>query len=196
MLGRLLLFLGLAGISIAATGVCTELVVQRVEFNLVEQAGARDPWFEIAVTVNVERGDAESANPRFTREIAVMLDLATETEARGTARYEFYAATAEYPTLEVGRCVIRYYLPPEIVKRDRLRGEPFAWQVFVFEEDEELAALTSNSLGTGGALASYRSRLAREAGRSEGILRLQSETPFRDFNARDTPNVKLRISVD
>lgn len=194
MRGRFFLFFCLVGISLSASGFCSEIVVQRVEFNLVEQAGARDPWYEIAVTLNVERGDPESTNPRFSDEVMLSLDFATETEARGMTGYEFYAATAVYPTLEVGRKVARFYLPPEIAKRDRLRGEPFAWRVFVRERGEELASLTSQSLDSDSALASYQSRLTAEVSATEGVLRMQVETPFRFASPRDTPNARLRVA--
>lgn len=172
----------------------TELRIQRVEFNQVDQAGGSDPWFEIAITLSVEQGEeSRNANPRFTEELEVSLDFATETQPRAETVYQFYGANAVYPTLEVGRRVVRFYLPPEIVKRDRLRGEPYAWRVAVDGAGESLATLNSDSLRTNSSLAAYEARVAEGTARTTGILRLQAETPFRDASPADSPNPKLRI---
>lgn len=195
MLGSIRLLLAAFVFVPAAFAQDAELEILKVDFGLVDQAGASDPWFEIAVAISVERGDGEAgANPRFADNIDVSLSLATQSEQGGGSRFAFYSATAEYPTLEVGRHMIRFYLPPELVKRDRVRGEPFGFEAQVRSGESILSAIVSRKLEAASALESFRARIASSA--EEGLLRLQNETPFGLASPRDTPNPRLRIRLD
>ncbi len=191
MLGSLRLFLcGLfAVVGVAAHSA--ELSVLRVDFDLVRQEGARDPWYEVAIAVSVERGEERAdANPRFADAVSVSLALATEVNREAGVGYEFYSARAEYPTLEVGQHVVRFYLPPELVKRDRVKGEPFAYEIEVISPEGVEASLVSRNLERSSALQSFHSQLDMHSATSSA-LRLQSGTPFAWTYPRDTPNAQL-----
>ncbi|MBD5780586.1 hypothetical protein IEN85_13880 [Pelagicoccus sp. NFK12] len=171
--------------------IASEVEIVRVDFDLEQQDGARDPWYAISVVLSVAEGErGAEGNPRFADDITVSLALATEVN-RGSGRaYEFYAAKADYPSLEVGQHVARFYLPPEIVKRDRVRGEPFAYEIELLSREGLKFALVSPNLERPGALQSFRSKVAAgAAGSSE--LRLQHQTPFAWLYPRNTPNPRL-----
>lgn len=167
-----------------------EIEIVKLDFDQVEQPGGRDPWYQISVTFNVERGDREPhSNPRFADEVSVELAFATESDRGGGTHYAFYSATAEFPTLEVGRHVTRFYLPPELVKRDRVRGEPHAYLVEIASGAETAASILSANLRGEGRLTSFMDRAANEG---SDVLRLQEESPFAWINPRGTPVAKKR----
>lgn len=192
MLGSFRLLLVGYLLSAGALLESADLEVVRIDFELVNQDGARDPWYEVAIVVSVETGDRlAGANPRFANDIAVSLALATEVNReRGTA-YEFYATQIEFPTLEVGQHVVRFYLPPEIVKRDRVRGEPFAFEVEVISGDQLETSLVSRNLQRPNALQRFHSQVVANASASSE-MRPQYRTPFAWSYPRDTPNPRLR----
>ncbi|MDQ8180037.1 hypothetical protein [Pelagicoccus sp. SDUM812005] len=192
MLAPTRLLLGFVLLAVAARSQAAELEILRVDFDLVEQEGARDPWYEIAVAVSVEEGDrGNGANPRFADEVAVSLALATEVNRGGGRSFEFYAARVEYPTLEVGQHVVRFYLPPEIVKRDRVRGEPFGYEIEILSPAGLEDSLVSPNLERPEALQSFRSEAASRSEESRE-MRLQFETPFAWMYPRDTPSPRLK----
>ncbi len=179
---------------LAAVGVAVhsaELSVLRVDFDLVRQEGVRDPWYEVAIAISVVRGDERADdNPRFADDVSVSLALATEVNRDAGVGYEFYSARAEYPTLEVGQHVVRFYLPPELVKRDRVKGEPFAYEIEVISPEGVEASLVSRNLEQARALQSFHSQLDMHSTTSSA-LRPQSGTPFAWAYPRDTPNARL-----
>ena len=55
-------------------------------------------------------------------------------------RLDYYRSEVECVALEPGRADVRFYLPPEIVKRDSLHGDPKYWGVEVTVEGKPLLA--------------------------------------------------------
>src|SRR6185436_17409012 len=55
-------------------------------------------------------------------------------------RLEHYRAEAECVALETGRADIRFYLPPEIVKRDQLHADPKYWGVEILAAGRPIVA--------------------------------------------------------
>lgn len=181
--------------ALALTGgsllVASEVQIAKVDFDLVTAEGGRDPWYEIVVEVSVEEGeDATDGHPRFADAITVSLALATEVNRGGGRSYTFYSARVEYPALEVGQQLARFYLPPEIVKRDRVRGEPFAFEIELLSPEGPQASLVSRNLETPGALRAFRSQVAA-SGAGLGVLRHQYQTPFAWSYPRETPTPGL-----
>ncbi len=169
-----------------------ELEVLRIDFDLVAQDGSRDSWYEVAIVVSVEKGEQRSGvNPRFADDITVSLAMATEVNRARATAYEFYASQIEYPTLEVGQHVVRFYLPPEIVKRDRVRGEPFAYEIEVISGDRLDTSLVSRNLQRPSALQRFHSQVVANASASSE-MRPQHRTPFAWSYPKDTPNPRLR----
>lgn len=166
-----------------------EIEILKVDFSLVDVAGG-DPWYEISIAISIERGDeGPSVNPRFADDIKVSLALATQSDRSSRSVYDFYSATADYPTLEVGRHTARFYLLPELVKRDRVRGEPYAFEIFVSQDEENLAQLRSRNLEQQARLEAFRAKLDDS---DSGILRPQAESPFSSSYLRDTPTSRMR----
>ncbi|MDQ8185521.1 hypothetical protein [Pelagicoccus sp. SDUM812002] len=177
-------------LALGSPGFASEIGVVRVDFELVNQEGGREPWYEIAVVVSVEEGESDpDANPRFADDVTVSVALAAEVN-RGRGRgYEFYANRMEYPALEVGQHAVRFFLPPEIVKRDRVRGEPFAYEIEVFSAEGLEFSLVSNNLDNPAALQSFHSQLAASKSDSS-VLLPQYQTPFAWAYPRDTPTAR------
>lgn len=163
----------------------TELRIDKLDFDLVEQPGGRDSWYEVAITFGVESGSREAgADSRFADDIVLELALATEVERRAKRSYFFYVSKEAFPTLEVGRHVVRFYLPPEITKRDRVRGEPYAYRVTVSSRGETLDEFLSSNLSNQERLAFFNNQAEKS---DVSILRRQEDTPFAWTNPGEAP---------
>jgi hypothetical protein len=88
--------------------------VAQVKFERV-----RPEWYQIDVEVEVRPAPGNSS--RFVDRVRVRLHLGFRLSLGGE-RWEFYRAESTAITVEQGRGHFRFYLPPEIVKRDRLAG--------------------------------------------------------------------------
>ena len=78
-------------------------------------------WLEYDVTVQVNAPG--SGRERYVDRVQVVFNLALEVPGDPEG-FEFYRAAATAVALEAGRSSFRFYLPPEIVRRDRVRGMP------------------------------------------------------------------------
>jgi hypothetical protein len=161
----------------AAANLDGDVELQQVRFETTRGPGGT--WYVINVDVAVKPAPA---NPtRFVDRVKVGLALGFEISGGSERRHEFYRAEATAVSVATGRATFRFYLPPEVVERDRLQGE--ARYHFV-----ELAAAgravsttrkhVSSTLPTPEALASFRARIAAEAPANDGILLPQPLTPF------------------
>lgn len=167
-----------------------EIGILKLDFDLVDEPGGRDPWYQIAVTLDVERGDrSEGANPRFASDVEVRFAVATSVERRGGRRLDYYSVSAEYPALEVGRHVVRFYLAPGVVKRDRIRGEPYAFIAEVSDKEGTVVSFVSESVRDDARLAAFQSRLEDA---DPAVLMLQEETPFAWTSPRESPVARRR----
>jgi hypothetical protein len=154
-----------------------EVEVVQVHYETVRGPGGR--WY--AINVELEAKPSAGNPTRFVDRVKVGLNLGVECSSGASRRFEFYRAEASAVAVEHGRATFRFYLPPEIVERDRLSGE--ARYHFV-----ELSVAghvvptgrkhVSASLPTAGALARFRSRIAAEAPANDGVLLPQPATPF------------------
>lgn len=188
MKARWLIVLGMLLTTIQLRG--SDLDVARIHFDLIDEPGGREPWYQIAIEIDVRTGDGgtRGSNPRFADEVTVSLAFASARDTRGERIFSFYSAIAEYPTLEVGRHVVRFYLPPEVAKRNEVRGEPFAYEISVTGGGERLDYFVSPSIESPAALDSFHARLTDGAG---GVLRQQIDTPFAWLYPEDSPNASL-----
>jgi hypothetical protein len=112
----------------AAAG-SSEVSVRSVKFNYIRVDGAQGTSLEAEVELDVRGSGAAGRNPRFVDNVRVALMLAVQGRGRTGAEFQYYYAEAEVVTLEAGTRTMRFYLPPEIVKRDSLSGEPYAYSV-------------------------------------------------------------------
>lgn len=162
--------------------------VRNVRYAYVRPVGGSENWLEATVELTV-RGTPEG-NPRFVDGVRVALNLGLRSPLAGESGFVFYRSDAEAPTLEVGAARFRFYLPPPVVKRFQLSGQPFAFAVDVWVEGRALAESTpavSANLRSPEALRSFRDRVSQDAIRNDGILLPQFKTPFLIEYAQDTP---------
>ena len=106
-----------------------EVEVSAVRFAPNARSASGGNWFETDVQLDVKPGP--SAVGRMVSRVKVTLTLQFELPAAPGAerRSELYRADAECVALEPGRADVRFYLPPELVKRDQLHAEPKWWGV-------------------------------------------------------------------
>ena len=100
-------------------------------------------WNETDVEINV-RSTSTKADSRFVNRVKVTLTVAFES---APGEYSHYRASAEAVALEVGRANFRFYLPPEVVRRDKLRTEPKLYAVEITADGQVMtpAKFASNA---------------------------------------------------
>ncbi len=92
--------------------------------------------------------------------------------------------------LEAGRTNVRFYLPPEIVKRDQLHGDPRYWGVEITAAGKALPpgrAAYATSLASAEQRKAFQTRATAAAAANDGILQPQYLTPFAHEYPRATP---------
>lgn len=150
--------------------------VDRVDFERVPGPGGS--WYAAVVRVVVTpagQGDA------FVDRVRVALNLGFELGSLGAKRFEFYRSTATAVSARRGRASFRFYLPPEIVERDRLRGDARYYLIELAADGEPMPLNrrhVSPGLPTPEALAAFRARVAAEAASNDGVLVAQPDSPF------------------
>jgi hypothetical protein len=159
--------------------------VQDVRFNLVAPNGAPTRWLEIDVVVSARLSGGRS---QFLDQVQVNLDVGTRVPGGG---YRYYHSGFEAVALENGQANFRFYLPPEVVKRDGLGGEAEFWAVAVSAGGVPLPVTARNysvSLRSPDALRRFESSLATEAKVNDGVLVPQYLSPFAEQYPSDTPS--------
>jgi hypothetical protein len=123
--------------------------------------------------------------------VSLLVGFELPAPTGGERRIEHYRAEAECVALESGRTSVRFFLPPEVVKRDRIRGAPRFWSVEVAVAGRAMAPSTaafSSTLSTAEARRNFISVAGADAARNEGILLPQYLTPFIYEYTRTTPS--------
>jgi hypothetical protein len=152
-------------------------------------------WLEAEVSLNVRPPPGTPGQMVSRVRVALLMGFELPGVAGGERRLEHFRAEAECVALEAGRADVRFYLPPELVKRDQLHGDPKYWGV-------ELAALGkpippvktaySNNLTTAEQRKNFQSKGGQQAAANDGILQPQYLTPFANQYARATPSFVRR----
>lgn len=171
----------------AQTAAPAPVEVRNVKFNRV------DGWYVTEVEIQGRPGSATD-NRNFINRVKVTLNLGVfSAKAEQGARIPdtYYRASAEAVAIETtGRSVFRFYLPPEIVKRDQIAGDAKFYLVELSVGGQQLP-LTERHYPTstlkGEIVESFRSKVASEAGKNEGILLPQYLTPFAYANSAPAP---------
>ena len=199
--------LGLALLGTAAFAA-EEVEVSTVRFtpNVHAMSGAN--WFEADVALDVRPGPGTPG--RMVSRVRVV--LVVEFELPGLAggepirqapgpervegrRTECFRAEAECVALDAGRADVRFYLPPELVKRDQLHGDPRWWGVEVTVGGRPVPpgrASYSGTLTTPDARKNFQTRAATAAATNDGLLQPQFLTPFANDYPRATPSFVRR----
>jgi len=154
-----------------------EVVVAGVRFGLVAGPGGR--WHETQVEVAVR--PAPDNATRFVSRVKVAIELGYEAPDRDGARLEFYRAEATAVAVERGRALFRFYLPPEIVERDRISGDLRYYHITPSAAGVEMPPDRRQSgpgLADPAALANFRSQVAARAGENDGVLLPHHRAPL------------------
>lgn len=181
-------------LAVVLPGRAQEVEVTAVRFNRVRPSiGANANWLEAAVALNV-RPSPGSAGQMVER-VRVALLLGYEvTASRGERRAFYYRSDAECVALESGRTDVRFYLPPEIVRRDQVQ-EPRWWGVELSVGGRPVPAGRAAypaALATAEQRRSFQTRAGADAVANDGVLLPQYLTPFANDYTRATPSFVRR----
>jgi hypothetical protein len=171
------------------TAAPAEVEVSGVKFGNIRQPNSQMMWYEGVIELTTK---LPADGGKFTDRVKVTLNLCTEV-ATGKKQMSFYRASAELVALENGKAEVRFYLPPEVTKRDMLRGDLSAKYYFVELSVGGKALPTvksdvSASLPSPTALESFRSKISSEAAANDGILLPQYLTIFAFDSSRPSPS--------
>ena len=173
-----------------------EVEVTTVKFtNVRAPTGSNGTWLETDITLNVKAVPGNPSQMVSRVRVALLLGFELPAPAGGERRIEHYKAEAECVALEPGRANVRFYLPPELVKRDQLHGDPKYWGIELAVGGRTLPAARaaySAALATADQRKNFQTRGGTAAGPHEGILQPQFLTPFAHEYPRATPSFVRR----
>jgi len=156
--------------------------------------GSTDNWLEM--TVEIDTQPASNTTGRVTGRVRATAMLGYKHPAPGNTRqWQSFRANAELVGLVSGRTYVRFYLPPEIVRRDAIAGAPAYWDVTVTGESlgqETIIGRRSPGLEDAEVYRGFQDRIASEGTANDGVLQPQYLTPFRDVYPRATPTFVRR----
>ncbi len=179
----------------AAPGPAPVVEVANLRTNQVRPGSGGPAWLETTLALNVRPAGGGPSPLVSAVRVAVLMAFELPGPAGGARRTQVYAAAVECVALEPGRAEVRFYLPPEILKRDQIRGDPKFWGVELTAAGEALPAARtaySANLVTPAARAEFQRRWAAAAAANDGILQPQHLTPFALEYPRSTPSVVRR----
>jgi len=199
----LALFVSINTIQLSAQAPAPGVVDQKalaaqVEVNSIKFGAARigsDSWMEAEIVLDVKPGGRAVAG-QFVDDVRVTLNLGFESpEAPSGPPKLFYRSTATFITLEGGRQTVRFYLPPEVVKRDRLRT-PVKFYSVEIEAGGTAQTPGRANAATGftsaASVQNFQSTVASESRANEGVLMPQHLTPFNGDSQRATSTALRR----
>lgn len=173
-----------------------QVAVTSVKFGGARTSG--DSWFEAEVEVEARPG-GRAVSGQFIDKVRVTLNLGMEaTDDKGAKRMVFHRSSAEAITLEGGaKSVFRFYLPPEVVRRDKLRPDVKFYAVEIEaagQPQPPVKASASNDFTSAESIKNFLSKVSAEAGPNEGVLIPQYLSPFAFDSQRRSPSFVRRES--
>ena len=168
--------------------------VATVRFNSVR--ADTGTWFVTEVELQ-PRGGEGVKNRNFINRVKVTLNLgvfSVMAPSGSKVPDTYYRASAEAVAVEAtgSRSVYRFYLPPEIVKRDQINGDLKFYLVEVFVDGKALPLGKNNfsisTLSKPEIVESFRSKVSGSAGANDGILLPQYLTPFANGGSPPAPS--------
>lgn len=193
--------LAVAVSAISSTFAQTATPPPSVDVAAVRFKTANGGWYETEIEVQGRPGSAIE-NRNFINRVKVTLNLGIfSVKAPDGAKIPdtYYRASAEAVAIEAtgGRTVFRFYLPPEIVKRDQISGPQRFYLVELAVAGQPLP-LTKNhfpvsTFATPDIVESFRSKVASEASSNEGVLLPQHLTPFA-FNGASPSFIRVETT--
>ena len=175
-----------------AQSATPEISIRSVKFSYPRVDGQQGTAMETEIELDVRGTTVTGHNPRFVDDVRVVLMLAVQARGRAGADFQFYYADVEFVTLETGTRFARFYIPPEVVKRDSLSGDAYAFYVELSVGGQVLAPQRGNLSGTLRDRARFdvfQQKVTEARSTTDGILVEQHGfmTGLRD--ARDTSSV-------
>lgn len=175
-----------------AAGTTPEVTVRGVKFNYPRVEGSQGAAMEAEVELEVRGSSVPGKNPRFVDNVRVTLMLAIQVRGRTPGEFQYYHADAEAVTLESGTRAMRFFLPPEIVRRDGIAGEPYAHFVEIAVGDRVLPpqrANVSDALRSRDRFDLFLQKVTEARPTTDGVLLPQHLflTGFQD--GRETPSI-------
>ena len=179
-----------------ASAFAQEVEVSTVNFkSLRAPTGSSGNWIEAEVTLNAKAVPGNPSQMVSRVRVAFLIGYELPATAGSERRLDHYRAEAECVALEPGRAYVRFYLPPELVKRDQLPSSPRFWGVELAVGGRALPAARaaySTTLATAEQRKNFQARGGAAAVANDGILLPQYLTPFIDEYPRATPSFVRR----
>jgi hypothetical protein len=177
----------------AAAEAAAQVEVTGVKFNSARFGG--DVWLESEIDLMAKPGGR--AGPGFVDRVRVTLSLGLEaSDEKGAKRLVFYRANAEMIALEGGtKSTVRFFLPPEVVRRDRLRNDVKYYAVEIEaggQPQTPTKPSVSSDFTSAEMVRNFLSKVTSESGQNEGILVPQHLSPFANDSQRRAPSVFRR----
>lgn len=183
----------LSAVVAGAAAWAQEVEVANVRFTTRAPLGSTGNWLEMEVQLNARPVLPSAMVSRV--KVAVMLGFELPASAGADRRVEHYRAEVECVALEPGRAAVRFYLPPEVVKRDQLRSDAKYWTVDLSVAGRPVTAgrvSASTTLSAPDARRNFQTRAGTVAAANDGILLPQYLTPFLSEYPRATPSFVRR----
>lgn len=175
------------------------LAAKSIEVRNVDYASvsydSSESWYELAIELEAFRDSEDEArrDSSFLDDVTMELLLGVEIRSgKRAGEFEFFKATVELVSMESGRNWIRFYLPPEIVERDRLRSRPHSYLLRFTRGTTFLSQTWSPSLERESVRNNFVKRVFESGAVNDGILQPQQETPFSDHYSKSTISIKSR----
>jgi hypothetical protein len=174
--------------AVSAPAGADEVEVSSVKYGSV-RAG-RDEWIEADVEIEAKPG-GRLGGGMFLNRVRVTLSVAIDVPGdKGGKPRTFYRSSAEALALEAGKSHFRFYFPPEIVKRDKLRAsvDYFAAEVELGGKIQaQTKASFSAAFTSAASLQKFLAQASSESTPNEGMLIPQFLTPFAADPQRPAP---------
>lgn len=197
-LRRIVGFTALGWVALLVAGFAQEVEVATVKFSSLRAPnGSAGTWVENEITLIVKPVAGTPGQMVSRVRVGVLLGFELPATAGSTRRLEHYRAEAECVALEPGRATVRFYLPPELVKRDQLHGDPRYWGVELAVGGRPVPAVKAAyalSLASPEQRKNFQTRGAAAAAANDGILLPQFLSPFANEYPRATPSF-VRLGV-
>ena len=186
----------IAALTAVGLAVAQEVEVMTVKFtNVRAPTGSNGTWLEGDITLNVKPVVGNPSQMVSRVRVLLLVGFELPGTAGGERRLEHYRGEAECVALEPGRANVRFYLPPEIVKRDQLHADPKYWGIELTVGGRAVAparAAYVAALATAEQRKNFQTRGGAAAVANDGILQPQFLTPFANEYPRATPSFVRR----
>lgn len=175
-------------------GLQASVSVREIQFSKVDEFASEGDWLECSLQLEVRRdsSDRERKNPDYIDGIVVTLMLGIEVGRISSSQrqFEFYDSEANLVSLPEGRHIVRFYLPPEVVERDRIGQQVHSYLIRLSRGELVLGESVSRNLERANVRESFLARIDSDATENQGILLAQPFTPFVVAYPDDTPSYR------